>query len=45
MINDKNQQYGNMYAVTGDPRIYGRVYAGTNGRGIFYADPANNLTR
>jgi chitodextrinase len=38
-INDDAHQYGNMgEALTGDPRIYGRVYLGTNGRGVLYAD-------
>jgi hypothetical protein len=38
-INDNLHQYGNMgEALSGDPRIYGRVYLGTNGRGILYAD-------
>ena len=37
-INDRNHQYGALSAITGDPRIYGRVYVGTSGRGIVYAD-------
>jgi len=38
-INDNAHQYGNAGdALAGDPRIYGRVYLGTNGRGILYAD-------
>lgn len=40
-INDDAHQYGySGQEVTGDPRIYGRVYMGTNGRGILYGDPA-----
>jgi photosystem II stability/assembly factor-like uncharacterized protein len=38
-INDDGHQYGNLQEdITGDPRIYGRVYYGTNGRGIIYGD-------
>jgi xyloglucan-specific exo-beta-1,4-glucanase len=39
-INDDRHQYAQTNsAITGDPRIYGRVYFGTNGRGIIYGDP------
>jgi len=38
-INDDQHQYAwTGAAITGDPRIYGRVYIGTNGRGIIYGD-------
>ena len=39
-INDDQHQYGRAgdTAITGDPRIFGRVYFGTNGRGIVYGD-------
>ncbi|WP_211588487.1 xyloglucanase [Allorhizocola rhizosphaerae] len=38
-INDDQHQYGNACcAITGDPRIYGRVYVTGNGRGIVYGD-------
>jgi len=38
-INDDEHQYGTLSVVAGDPRIYGRVYVGTNGRGVLYGDP------
>ncbi|QGZ49081.1 xyloglucanase [Streptomyces sp. QHH-9511] len=40
-INDDAHQWGwTGAAITGDPRIYGRVYVSTNGRGIVYGDTA-----
>lgn len=38
-INDDQHQFGWLNHVTGDPRVYGRVYFGTAGRGIIYGDP------
>jgi len=39
-INDDRHQYAwTGAAITGDPRVYGRVYIATNGRGIVYGDP------
>ncbi|WP_407639020.1 beta propeller repeat protein [Actinacidiphila yeochonensis] len=41
-INDDAHQYGwTGAAITGDPRVYGRVYVGTNGRGIIYGDTSD----
>ena len=40
-INDDRHQYGLLLQIIGDPRIYGRAYVGTHGRGVFYGDPAN----
>ena len=39
-INDDQHQWGLVLQIAGDPRIYGRVYIGTHGRGVFYGDPA-----
>lgn len=40
-INDDLHQYGcTNSCITGDPRIYGRVYVGTNGFGIVYGEPS-----
>jgi hypothetical protein len=42
-INDDRHQYAlTNSTITGDPRIYGRVYFGTNGRGIIYGDPVSS---
>ncbi|MEU5890759.1 1,4-beta-glucanase [Streptomyces sp. NPDC047461] len=39
-INDDQHQWGwTGEVVTGDPRVYGRVYLATNGRGIQYGEP------
>ncbi|MFJ5732949.1 1,4-beta-glucanase [Streptomyces paradoxus] len=39
-INDDRHQWGWIgAAVTGDPRVYGRVYIATNGRGVQYGEP------
>jgi photosystem II stability/assembly factor-like uncharacterized protein len=39
-ISDERQQFGTQQEVTGDPRVFGRVYLGTNGRGVLYGDPS-----
>jgi photosystem II stability/assembly factor-like uncharacterized protein len=41
-INDNQHQFGWINHITGDPRIYGRVYFATGGRGIIYGDLASN---
>ncbi len=38
-INDDQHQWGLILQITGDPRLYGRVYVGTHGRGTLYGDP------
>ncbi|WP_030951879.1 sialidase family protein [Streptomyces sp. NRRL S-481] len=39
-INDDRHQWGWIGAcISGDPRVYGRVYLGTNGRGVQYGEP------
>ncbi|PTX90936.1 carbohydrate-binding protein [Opitutus sp. ER46] len=39
-ISDAQHQFGWVRTLTGDPRVFGRVYVGTSGRGIVYGDPA-----
>jgi hypothetical protein len=39
-IDDAAHRWGGRYrVVAGDPRRAGRVYVGTDGRGLFYGDP------
>ncbi len=38
-LNDDQHQFGFCGIITGDPRVYGRVYIGTGGRGIVYGEP------
>ncbi|MBG6094942.1 carbohydrate-binding protein [Nocardioides luteus] len=42
-VNDNAHQWGaigSVGVITGDPDTYGRVYIGTNGRGLQYGDPS-----
>jgi hypothetical protein len=39
-VDDDQHHYGWIGVVAGDPRVFGRVYLGTNGRGVIVADPA-----
>ncbi|HSX57097.1 MAG TPA: hypothetical protein VLG14_17460, partial [Sphingomonas sp.] len=39
-VNDAANQWGNrIRVIEGDPRVFGRVYVGTDGRGLLYGDP------
>ncbi|CBG68834.1 putative secreted cellulase [Streptomyces scabiei 87.22] len=41
-INDDAHRWGwTGAAITGDPRVYGRVYVSTNGRGVIYGDSSD----
>jgi len=40
-VNDAQHLYGRIDCLTGDPRIYGRVYLGLFGHGAVYGDIAN----
>ncbi|MFJ4326523.1 cellulose binding domain-containing protein [Streptomyces tricolor] len=42
-VNDDAHQWGwTGAAITGDPRVYGRVYVATNGRGVIYGDTSDS---
>lgn len=43
-INDNLHQFGYQNDIAGDPRVYGRLYLGTSGRGVVYGDIANPVT-
>lgn len=39
-INDTAHEYGRRFrCIAGDPRVFGRVYVGTDGQGIVYGGP------
>lgn len=40
-INDNLHQFGYQYDLAADPRVYGRVYLATSGRGVIVGDIAN----
>jgi hypothetical protein len=39
-VDDPRHQFGWKNAMAGDPRVFGRVYLATGGRGIVYGEPA-----
>lgn len=39
-ISDTNQQHGWVTVIQGDSRVFGRLYVGSNGRGILIGEPA-----
>jgi xyloglucan-specific exo-beta-1,4-glucanase len=39
-VNDAQHEYGRAFrCIAGDPRVFGRVYVGTDGRGIVFGEP------
>ncbi len=43
-VNDNQHQFGSPSFCAGDEQVYGRIYLGTNGRGILYGDLASVST-
>ena len=39
-INDDKHQFAEITAITGDPRLFGRVYLASRNRGVLYGEPA-----
>lgn len=43
-INDDQHQFGTIHQIVGDPRVFGRLYVGTEGRGVVYGDDLASVT-
>jgi len=43
-IDDPEHQFGWKNGITGDPRVFGRLYMATGGRGIIYGEPVTGET-
>ncbi|MHB8285124.1 MAG: xyloglucanase [Caulobacteraceae bacterium] len=44
-VNDAAHEYGRRFrSISGDPRIFGRVYIGTDGRGVLYGEPTGSTS-
>jgi len=40
VVSDAQHEYGRRFRViSADPRVFGRVYVGTDGRGVLYGEP------
>jgi hypothetical protein len=39
LLTDEQHQFGVAGYIAGDENVYGRVYVGSNGRGVIYGDP------
>jgi hypothetical protein len=38
-ISDDRHQFAAIIHISGDPRLFGRVYLAVHGRGVIYGDP------
>ena len=44
-INDERHQWGTRFrCIAADPRVFGRVYIGTDGRGVLYGEPSVSVS-
>ncbi len=41
-VDDDQHHYGYIGVLAGDPRVFGRIYLGSNGRGVIMAEPAQD---